>query len=156
MSDYKDKITNNERRYLFFVPLLFLLGFGLFLFKFIMGMDIEFDIIGQSGKNINVIGAFIVGYLWSAECTIIHYMLNVIRNNKGFIKVLFIVLFIPSLLAGIVFSAIMTIPYCYMCSQKLYGIKIDDSGLYLKWHKIVLIVFGFVDLALLVTYFVVM
>ena len=156
MNDYKDKITNNERRYIFLVPLLFLLGFGLFIFRFVIGMDVEFDIKGKSGTFINVLGAIITGYGLSAECTIIHYMLNQIRKSKGFVKALLIVLFVPSLSAGALISSIMTIPYCYMCSQKIIHIKSDNYSVLLKWQKIVLIILGLIDFILLVTYFIVM
>lgn len=155
MNDYKDKITNNERRYIFFVPFLFLLGFGIFIFEFVIGIDVEFDINGKSGIFINVLGAIIIGYGLSVECTIIHYMLNQIRKSKGFVKALLIVLFVPSLFAGVLFSAIMTIPYCYICSQKITHIKTDNYSVLLKWQKIVLIIFGLIDFILLIAYFIV-
>ena len=156
MSDYKDKLTNNERRYLYSVPLLFLLGFGLFLFRFIIGMDVDFEINEKFGILINALGALISGYGLSSECTIVHFMLNKIRENEGATKVLYILLFIPALFAGIVFAAIMTIPYCFSCSKKISRIKMDNNGTYLKWQKISLIVLGFLDAIILIAYFVVM
>ena len=105
---------------------------------------------------INVLGALILGYGLSSECTIVHFMLNKIRENEGATKVLYILLFIPALFAGIVFAAIMTIPYCFSCSKKISRIKMDNNGTYLKWQKISLIVLGFLDAIILIAYFVVM
>ena len=83
MSDYKDKLTNNERRYLYSVPLLFLLGFGLFLLRFIIGMDVDFEINEKSGILINVLGAIILGYGLSSECTIVHFHCFRSKNRSG-------------------------------------------------------------------------
>lgn len=156
MNDYKDKLTNNERRYLFAVPLLFLIGFGVFLFRYVIGMDVDFEINEKSGILVNVLGALITGYGLSSECTIIHYMLNKIRENQGIAKAIFIILFVPAIFGGIVFAAIMTIPYCVNCSKKINRIKMDNNDTYLKWQKTSLVVLGIIDVIILIVYFVIM
>ena len=153
MNEYKDKVSNYERKYLFSVPLLFLIGFGVFLLEFVLGLDKEFSIDEYSGTFVNILGAVITGYALTVECTIIHYMLNQIRKYEGLTKAIYIVLFVPSLFAGVLIAAIMTIPYYYMCSQKLRRIKLDDYGIFLKWQKTVLIVLGIADLIILIAYF---
>jgi hypothetical protein len=97
MNDFKDKVTKRERLYVYLVPLLFLIGFGLFLLQFIFKCDSEFDIDGHSGTFVNILGAVIFGYTLSCECTIIHYLLNAIRQASAFVKFVLIVLFIPAL-----------------------------------------------------------
>jgi len=154
MSDFKDKITERERLYVYSVPLMFLIGFGLFLLKYVIGLDTEFEINGKSGIMINILGAIITGYSLSCECTIIHFMLNKIRISQGALKALFIILFIPSLLAGVLVSAILTIPYCYNCSKKITHIKMDNKGIVLNWQKISIIVLGIIDVIILIAYFV--
>ena len=94
MNGYKDKLTNNERRYLYSVPLLFLLGFGVFLIRFVITTDVQFDFNGKAGVLYNILGALITGYGLASECTTIHFMLNQIRANKGVVKAVFILLFI--------------------------------------------------------------
>lgn len=82
MNGYKDKLTNNERRYLYSVPLLFLLGFGVFLIRFVITTDVQFDFNGKTGVLYNILGALITGYGLASECTTIHFMLNQIRDYK--------------------------------------------------------------------------
>ena len=153
MNQNDDKNVVRERRYLFFVPEMFLIGFGVTLLGVLTGLYQEIDIFGHSGVFVNVLGAIIDGYILSCECTIIHFMLNRIRTGEGFIKALLIVLFIPSLLAGVLISAIITIPYYYKRLQNLSRIKADDQGILLKRHKTALIVSGIADIIILIIYF---
>lgn len=97
MSDYKDTLTRNERRYVYAALLLFLLGFGAFLLQYVLGADVQFDMGGQSGTWVNVLGALLCGYGLSCEATVIHYMLNKIRTNTGAAKAIYILLFVPAL-----------------------------------------------------------
>lgn len=156
MNGYKDKLTNNERRYLYSVPLLFLLGFGVFLIRFVITTDVQFDFNGKTGVLYNILGALITGYGLASECTTIHFMLNQIRANKGVVKAVFILLFIPAIFAGIVFAAIMTIPYCISCSKKIDRIHMDNKGYFLKWQKVSLIILSIIDIIFIIAYFIVM
>ena len=144
MNGYKDKLTNNERRYLYSVPLLFLLGFGVFLIRFVITTDVLFDFNGKTGYGL------------ASECTTIHFMLNQIRANKGVVKAVFILLFIPAIFAGIVFEAIMAIPYCISCSKKIDRIHMDSKGYFLKWQKASLIILSIIDIIIIIAYFIVM
>lgn len=109
MNDFKDKITKRERWYVYSVPLLFLIGFGLFLLQFIFNAEVEFEIAGNSGVLINFLGAIIFGYSLSAESTIIHYLLQAIKKGNTVVKVLLIILFLPALFLCLTISYIGTI-----------------------------------------------
>ena len=78
------------------------------------------------------------------------------RRQRNILRMALIILIALLLFAGIVFAAIMTIPYCFSCSKKISRIKMDNNGTYLKWQKISLIVLGFLDAIILIAYFVVM
>ena len=151
MNGYKDKLTNNERRYLYFVSLSFLLGFGVFLIRFVITTDVQFDFNGKTGVLYNILGALITGYGLT-----IHFILNQIRANKGVVKAVFILMFIPAIFAGIVFAAIMTIPYCISCSKKIDRIHMDNKGYFLKWQKVSLIILSIIDIIIIIAYFIVM
>jgi hypothetical protein len=153
MNDFKDKVTKRERLYVYLVALLFLIGFGLFLLQFIFKCDSEFDIGGHSGTFINILGALICGYTLSCECTIIHYLLNAIRQARGFVKVVLIVLFIPALSVCLVASYIATIPYCYYTSNKIKRIQMDNKGVFSKSKIISIIVFFVIDIIITIVYF---
>lgn len=56
---------------------------------------------------------------------------------------------------GLLVAAIMTIPYCLQCAKKIHRIKMDNSGVYLLWQRISLLVLGVIDLVILVAYFIV-
>ena len=155
MSDYKDTRTRNERRYVYAALLLFLLGFGGFLLQYVLGAEVQFDIGGQSGTWVNVFGALLCGYGLTCEATVIHYMLNKIRANTGAAKAIYILLFVPTLFVGLLVAAIMTIPYCLQCAKKIRRIKMDNSGVYLRWQRISLLVLGVIDLVTLVAYIIV-
>lgn len=155
MSDYKDTLTHNERRYVYAALLLFLLGFGGFLIQYVIGSDAQFDIGGKSGTLVNLLGALLCGYGLSCEATVSHYMLNKIRANTGAAKAIYILLFIPALFAGLVIAAVMTIPYCLQCAKKIRRIKMDNSGVYLRWQRISLLALGVMDILILVAYFIV-
>lgn len=155
MSDYKDTLTHNERRYVYAALLLFLLGFGGFLMQYVIGSDAQFDIGGKSGTLVNLFGALLCGYGLSCEATVIHYMLNKIRSNTGAAKAIYIFLFIPALFAGLIVAAVMTIPYCLQCAKKIRRIKMDNGGVYLRWQRISLLVLGVMDILILVVYFIV-
>ena len=155
MSDYKDTLTRDERRYVYAALLLFLLGFGGFLVQYVIGSDAQFNIGGQSGTLVNLLGALLCGYGLSCEATVIHYILNKIRANTGATKAIYILLFVPELFVGLVIAAIMTIPYCLQCAKKIRRIKMDNGGVYLRWQRISLLVLGVMDLVILVAYFIV-
>ena len=155
MSDYKDTLTHNERRYGYAALLLFLLGFGGFLLQYVLGAEVQFDIGGQSDTWVNVFGALLCGYGLTCEATVFHYMLKKIRANTGAAKAIYILLFAPALFVGLLVAAIMTIPYCLQCAKKICRIKMDNSGVYLRWQRIPLLVLGVIDLVILVAYFIV-
>lgn len=154
MSDYKDTLTHNERRYVYAALLLFLLGFGGFLLQYVLGAEIQFDIGGKSGTLVNLLGALLCGYGLSCEATMIHYMLNKIRANTGAAKAIYILLFVPAMFVGLLVAAIMTIPYCLQCGKKIRRIKMDNGGVYLRWQRISLLALGVMDILILVAYFI--
>lgn len=82
-------------------------------------------------------------------------MLNKIRANTGAAKAIYILLFVPALSVGLIVAAIMTIPYCLQCAKKIRRIKMDNSGVYLRWQRISLLVLGATDLVILVAYIIV-
>ena len=154
MSDYKDTQTRNERRYVYAALLLFLLGFGGFLLRYVLGAEVQFDIGGQSGTWVNVFGALLCGYGLSCEASVIHYMLNKMRANTGTTKAIYILLFVPALFAGLLVAAIMTIPYCLQCAKKIRRIQMDNGGVYLRWQRISLLALGVIDILILVAYLI--
>ncbi len=154
MNDFKDKITKRERLYVYSVPLLFLIGFGLFLLRFIFNEEVEFEIAGNSGTLINLFGAIIFGYSLSAECTIIHYLLQAIKKGNTVAKILLIILFVPALSLGLVLSYIGTIPYWCYSINKIKRIQMDNKGVFSKGRIISLIILLVIDLIIAIIFFV--
>ena len=154
MNDFKDKITKSERLYVYSVPLLFLVGFGLFLLRFIFNEEVEFEIAGNSGTLINLFGAIIFGYSLSAECTIIHYLLQAIKEGNTVAKVLLIILFLPALSLCLVLSYIGTIPYWCYSINKIKRIQMDNEGVFSKGKIISLITLLVIDLIIAIIFFV--
>ena len=154
MNDFNDRITKRERLFVFLVPALFLLGFGLFMVRFIMNLGSDFEINGHSGFWYNVLGGAITGYILSCECTIIHYMLNQIRKSKGIVKALLIFVFVPAMFGGLIPAAIGTVPYFCYSLRKINRIKMDREGTFSKANTILLIALAILDIVILIAYFI--
>lgn len=127
MNDFKDKQVIISRLYLFAAPLILIIGYIVSLLFTLTGSDYEIQTEFTNPIVNNIVGSLAAGYLLSCEITIIFLFVQLIRKNKGAVKILLAVFLVPAMAIGIFPSMVATIPYYVYSYTKTKKIAIDKE-----------------------------